>query len=266
MLTNRSAPPGTVVPHIGYDDVAQAIEWLCRAFGFTERLRFTGADGTVQHAQLTAGVGGVILGASGATPLPLPFMVRIEDADAHAARAERHGAHVITPPATHPYGERQHSAVDLAGYRWTFTQTVADVAPEAWGATATDIWRHYANLPRPRFCYVQIPAADPERSADFYEALFGWRIRGRGTGHPSFDDHTLSGAWVAGWPPSREPGLLPSIWVDSIDETLARAVALGGEVIAPPHRDAPDPGAQWIATFRDPAGNVMGLYQEGSRG
>ena len=65
--------------------------------------------------------------------------------------------------------------------------------------------------------------------------------------------------------PAREPGLLPYIWVDGIDDVLARVAAHGGEVVKTPQLDSPTPGAAWIATFRDPAGNLIGLYQEGRR-
>jgi len=60
-----------------------------------------------------------------------------------------------------------------------------------------------------------------------------------------------------------KPGLLPYMWVDEIDTIVARAAAYGGEVVEAPHLDSP--GGEWIAMLRDPAGNVMGLYQEGQR-
>lgn len=122
-----------------------------------------------------------------------------------------------------------------------------------------------STLPRPRLCYLEIPAADLQQSVKFYEEVFGWNIRHRESNHPSFDDATenVSGAWVTGRLASREPGLLPYIWVDSIDETLAQIAAHGGQIVEPPHPDSP--GGEWIATFRDPAGNLMGLYQEGPR-
>jgi len=63
-------------------------------------------------------------------------MVRVEDADRHHARAREHGARILRPPADHPYGERQYTAQDFAGHRWTFSQSIADVAPEDWGGTS----------------------------------------------------------------------------------------------------------------------------------
>jgi uncharacterized glyoxalase superfamily protein PhnB len=64
-------------------------------------------------------------------------MVKVDDVDAHHERARRHGAVTLGEPTDHPYGERQYSAVDLAGHRWTFTQAIADLAPEDWGGTST---------------------------------------------------------------------------------------------------------------------------------
>ena len=172
---------------------------------------------------------------------------------------------ILNPPQSHPFGERQYSAEDPEGHRWSFTESVADVLPEAWGATVSDIQPRLASLPRPRFCYLQIPSIDVHQSADFYERVFGWHIRHRETGHPSFDDATgnVSGGWFTDRSPARDArlGLLPSIWVDNIDATLAVVAANGGEIVDARHPDSPG-STSWIASFRDPAGNVLGLYQE----
>jgi predicted enzyme related to lactoylglutathione lyase len=113
---------------------------------------------------------------------------------------------------------------------------------------------------------MEIPAMDAHRSAAFYEKVFGWNIRHRDSDRPSFDDATgtVSGAWVTGRNISHEPGLLPYIWVDDIDAVLTGAAAHGGAVVETPHPDHPG-STSWIATFRDPAGNLIGLYQEGRR-
>jgi predicted enzyme related to lactoylglutathione lyase len=106
-------------------------------------------------------------------------------------------------------------------------------------------------------------AADVHQSANFYETVFGWDIRGRDTSRPSFayPSADVTGAWVTNRAISREAGLLPYIWVDDIDDVLARIESHGGEVVQAPRQISA--GDEWIATFRDPAGNVMGLYQEG---
>ena len=88
------------------------------------------------------------------------LLVRVDDVDAHYEHAKQRGARILQPPATHPFGERQYTAEDLAGYRWTFSQSVADVKPEEWGATVSEIKSPLELLPRPRLCYLEIPAVD----------------------------------------------------------------------------------------------------------
>ena len=111
-----------------------------------------------------------------------------------------------------------------------------------------------------KICYVEIPSLDADRSADFYRTVFGWSIRRRGDGKTAFDDTVggVSGTWVNGRPPAKEPGLLLYIMVDSIAATLEAIIAQGGELVQPIGADAP----AVTARFRDPAGNVLGLYQE----
>lgn len=142
MIENRSAPPGTVVPGIAYDDLNEAIEWLCRVFGFRERLRWVDGEGNPQGAELEFGDGSVMLHRTGPGRRPpqdgdvtyVVVMLSVDDVDAHYANAKAQGADVHGEPATHPFGERQYGARDFAGYQWAFTQSVADVAPEEWGA------------------------------------------------------------------------------------------------------------------------------------
>ena len=111
-----------------------------------------------------------------------------------------------------------------------------------------------------KICYVEIPAIDVERSVEFYKTVFGWNTRRRGDGQIAFDDGVgqVSGTWVRGRSASTEPGLLLYIMVDSVAKTLDDIVAHGGEVAQPIGADAPE----ITARFRDPAGNIMGLYQE----
>jgi predicted enzyme related to lactoylglutathione lyase len=114
-----------------------------------------------------------------------------------------------------------------------------------------------------KICYVEIPAMDVGRSANFYEKGFGWRIRQRGDGSVAFDDTTgeVSGTWVLGRAASTQLGLLISIMVDSVAATIDAVIAHGGELVQPIGADAPE----ITARFRDPAGNVLCLYQESGR-
>lgn len=111
-----------------------------------------------------------------------------------------------------------------------------------------------------KICYIEMPATDIGRSSDFYKRVFGWNVRKRGDGSIAFDDTTgqVSGTWILGRPPSERPGLLFYVMVDSVAATLEAIVASGGEIVQPIGGDAPE----ITARFRDPGGNVIGLYQQ----
>ena len=152
MLVNRTMPSCTVIPELIYDDVEEAARWLCDAFGFRERWRAGG-----HRAQLAVGNDAVVLSEARVgqrwrdqpdttelrTPRPDEFsqavLVRVEDVDAHHERSRSAGARILHEPSDYPYGERQYSAMDLAGHRWRFTQSIADVAPEQWGGTSVEL-------------------------------------------------------------------------------------------------------------------------------
>ena len=110
-----------------------------------------------------------------------------------------------------------------------------------------------------KICYLEIPATDIDRSSAFYKQVFGWNTRTRGDGSLAFDDGVgeVSGTWVTGRPPSGNPGLLFYIMVDSVEQAAQAVIANGGEIVQPIGADAPE----ITARFRDPGGNVIGLYQ-----
>lgn len=111
-----------------------------------------------------------------------------------------------------------------------------------------------------KICYIELPSQDIAGSESFYRKVFAWNIRRRGDGSLAFDDTVgqVSGSWVLGRPPMREVGLLVYIMVDSVAATMRAVVANGGEIVQPIGGDAPE----ITARFRDPSGNVLGLYQE----
>ena len=111
-----------------------------------------------------------------------------------------------------------------------------------------------------KICYLEIPAVDIQQSAAFYRDVVAWQIRRRGDGAVAFDDGVgeVSGTWVTGRPPLASPGVLIYIMVDSVTATLDAVVAHGGEIVQPIGAHP----SETIAQFRDPAGNVFGLYQE----
>jgi uncharacterized protein len=110
--------------------------------------------------------------------------------------------------------------------------------------------------------YLRIPARDPKQSAEFYRAVFGWRLRGSADA-PSFSDGTghVIGHWRTDLPAAGEAGVLPYIYVTSLDDTLRTAAEHGAAVATEPYPE----GNLWIATIRDPAGNVIGIWQAGPR-
>jgi len=136
MKPNRSIPASTVIPVLVYPDVREAVAWLGAAFGFAERVRI----GENHRAQLQFGDGAVIVAdvrgdrrPPRAGEVTHSVTVRVENARAHCERAREHGARILMEPTDFEYGERQYNAEDFAGHRWTFSETLADVAPEEWG-------------------------------------------------------------------------------------------------------------------------------------
>ncbi|TMP99416.1 MAG: VOC family protein [Verrucomicrobia bacterium] len=111
-----------------------------------------------------------------------------------------------------------------------------------------------------KICYLEIPAVDIQTSSKFYESVFGWNLRTRGDGAIAFDDGVgeVSGTWVLNRKPMSEFGLLVYIMVDSVAATIEKVVANGGSIVQPIGADAPE----ITARFTDPAGNILGLYQE----
>jgi uncharacterized glyoxalase superfamily protein PhnB len=136
MKSNRSIPAAAIIPVLIYPDVREAVAWLSAAFGLEERVRI----GENHRAQLRFGAGAVIVAdVRGDRRPPRPgeathsVLVRVEDAHAHCERARKNGARILMEPTDFEYGERQYSAEDTAGHQWTFSETLADVAPEEWG-------------------------------------------------------------------------------------------------------------------------------------
>jgi uncharacterized glyoxalase superfamily protein PhnB len=133
---NRSIPSATVIPVLIYPDVREAVAWLTTAFGFAERVRI----GENHRSQLSVGDGAVIIADVRNERRPPrtgevthSVMVRVDDAAAHCERARSSGARIMMEPTDFEYGERQYTAEDPAGHHWTFSETLADVAPDAWG-------------------------------------------------------------------------------------------------------------------------------------
>jgi uncharacterized glyoxalase superfamily protein PhnB len=140
---NLPADYPRITPYLLYEDVPGALDWLAKAFGFTERLRFAGPDGLVTHAEMTFADGVIMLGFPGpdyknpkrlgkATQL---VHVYVDDVEEHFARAKGEGATILAELEEQAYGDRRYIAEDPEGHQWTFAQHVRTVGPEEWGAT-----------------------------------------------------------------------------------------------------------------------------------
>jgi uncharacterized glyoxalase superfamily protein PhnB len=155
----RPAGQPAILPMLSYEDGAAAIDFLCTAFGFTERMRLTEDDGSIGHAELALGEAVIAL----ATPPGIGYespkrhrehctsamrwteqpwvvnglMVYVDDVDAHAERARKAGAHLLSEPEDKAYGSRGYRVEDLEGHRWMFSQHVREVTPEEWGGTSS---------------------------------------------------------------------------------------------------------------------------------
>jgi len=143
MRPNRSIPSPTVIPVLSYPDVREAVAWLTASFGFAERVRI----GQAHRAQLSVGDAAVIIADTGAdrrAPDPAvktcSLTVRVVDVRAQCDRAAEQGGTILMEPTEFSFGERQCTVLDPWGHHWTFSQTIADVAPEDWGGETIDPW------------------------------------------------------------------------------------------------------------------------------
>lgn len=120
--------------------------------------------------------------------------------------------------------------------------------------------KNHPTLKNGKICYVELPAVDIDSSASFYKEVFGWQARKRGDGNLAFDDAVgeVSGTWKLGRKPATEIGLLVYIMVDSVAKTLELVIKNGGKIVQPVGMDLPE----ITARISDPAGNIIGLYQE----
>ncbi|HEY2545198.1 MAG TPA: VOC family protein [Candidatus Acidoferrum sp.] len=139
MIKNRSVMADTVLPHVAYQELGRAIEWLGAAFGFREHYRYGAPNG----AQMLLGSACIMArqaGAGCASPAKLGYgtqslTVFVEDVEGHYRRAKAAGAKILEEPHETEYGEFQYAAEDLDGHQWLFSRHAKDVSPEEWGAT-----------------------------------------------------------------------------------------------------------------------------------
>ena len=173
MLSNHSVPVGAVLPHVVYDDVAEAIPWLASTFGFREHFRY-GDPAAPGGAQIHLGEAWIMLSqsrAGTATPANSGYRTQtltvfVEDVDAHYERSKLSGARIIEELHETEYGERQYAVLDLAGHHWLFSRHARDVKPQEWGAIVAE--------PAVLAPQISVMLAVPDGSAaiEFYKAAF----------------------------------------------------------------------------------------------
>src|SRR5215471_9385959 len=196
MISNRSVPTDTVLPHVVYPDVAEAIDWLTKTFEFTEHYRYGEPGGPVSGAQMLLGKAWIMLKRArpgSATPAQLGYgtqnlTVFLEDVDTHFQRAKSAGARIVEDLHETVYGERQYGAEDLAGHHWLFSRHARDVSPDQWGATVS-----WPAMITPQISPM-LAVGDGNAAIEFYKAAFGatvlWRLGG--------GEHVVAGLSVHG--------------------------------------------------------------------
>jgi PhnB protein len=135
----------TITPYLLYNDGEAALDFLGRAFGFEETLRYSGSEGQVDHAEMKLGDSQIYLGSPGEgyqNPRELGqatvhLYIEVDDVDALFERATAAGAEVVEEPADQEYGQRRCGLLDPEGHKWWFAQTVHEMAPEEWGAVTS---------------------------------------------------------------------------------------------------------------------------------
>jgi PhnB protein len=249
MISNRSVPTDTVVPHVVYPDVAEARAWLSKVFGFTEHFRYgdpTNPDG----AQMLFGKACIMLhksrpsGASQAQVgiAPQSVTVFVGDVDAHFEKAKAAGAQILEEPHETVYGEYQFAAKDLAGHHWLFSRHARDLNPADWGAQVSQAVKIAPQISLSPMLSVRKGA----EAVSFYKAAFGAEVLfcldadgGEVVAELSIGESKF---WVADESPQHQnfsPESLGGgtvrmvIVVDDPDALFERAVAAGAKTVSP---------------------------------
>lgn len=147
----QNPPEGyqNVIPYLSYEDAPAAVEFICNAFGFTERMRMPGPEGILMHAEVAYGDSVLMLSSAmpemgvvspkGAGAVHGNVTVYVDDVDAHCARAKSAGAAIVEEPQDMFWGDRMYRAADLEGHHWSFMQHVRDVSEEEMAAALSQM-------------------------------------------------------------------------------------------------------------------------------
>ncbi|MGB7434458.1 MAG: VOC family protein [Candidatus Acidiferrum sp.] len=143
MLRNRSVPADIVLPHLVYEDVDTAVNWLRKAFGFKEHYRHGNPS---SGAQMHLGNAWIMLSRARegrSSPAQMgawtqSLTVFVEDVQGHFEKAKAARVRIIEEPHETIYGEFQYAAMDLEGHLWLFSRHATDIAPGDWGARVAE--------------------------------------------------------------------------------------------------------------------------------
>ena len=255
-------PPSTVIPQLVYEDVGEAVGWLCDKFGF--HVRWQAGD---HRAQLWLNGGTVVITeprTSKALAGPQSLLVRVPDVRAHCERARERGAKILDAPRDFPYGERQYAAEDLGGHHWAFSQSITDVEPEQWGGTSGPAL-HAPGRPAETHLSVMLIVSDAEAAISWYRSAVGatelWNLGGVAAlqvhGAPFFlhevnpRNPTENSPQVIG-----ATSVRIELFVDNPDAVIQRALAAGATLGSPIEDHHHFPGTvHRQGGFRDPFGH-----------
>ncbi|NIK77737.1 putative glyoxalase superfamily protein PhnB [Paenibacillus castaneae] len=145
-MKNRSVPTDSILPHLYYENMDDALAWLIKMFGFVEHFRFALPDGQLHGVMMHHGDAWIMLKNSGPTQTSpakngvntQSLSVFLDDVEEHYRHAKSSGAQIVEELFNTEYGERQYSALDLEGHLWTFSKHIRDVSPDSWGAKIAD--------------------------------------------------------------------------------------------------------------------------------
>jgi uncharacterized glyoxalase superfamily protein PhnB len=261
-IDNRTMPACTVIPELTYDDVTEAVDWLCDRFGFVERWRV--GD---HRAQLSIGKCTVAITeprTSSVRPGPRDVLVRVSDAGAHHERASARGATIIREPTDFPYGERQYTAEDLGGHHWTFSESIADVVPEEWGGTSGPALYAGRSATAGVAVSVMLIVPDAEAAVRWYREALGaqvlWDLGGVAGLHVAggeFFLHEVNPANPAETSPDRAgvTSVRIEVFAEDPDGLVARADAAGATAGSPVVDHELPWGTHRQGGFRDPFGH-----------
>jgi PhnB protein len=255
-------PPSTVIPELVYEDIGEAIGWLCDTFGF--EIRWQAGD---HRAQLWLNGGTVVVTepyTSEALAGPHSLLVRVPDVWAHCAHARERGAKILEEPRDYSFGERQYAVEDLGGHQWGFSQSIADLAPEEWGGTSGPALHASGRLADGHLS-VMLIVPDTETAISWYRTALGatelWNLGGvaglQVRDAPFFlhevnpQNPTENSPQVVG-----ATSVRVELVVDNPDEMIRRALAAGATSGSPIEDHQHFPGTvHRQGGFRDPFGH-----------